>query len=61
MASISAQPIPTICQSPPTLPSMIIDMQRDFLEPGGFGDALQRRGRLRRSFLLFSNSIGVAL
>lgn len=40
MISISAQPYDYELPEPDKLALVIIDMQRDFLEPGGFGDAL---------------------
>lgn len=40
MVSISAQPYDYELPDPSKLALVIIDMQRDFLEPGGFGDAL---------------------
>ena len=40
MASISAQPYPYNLPESTNIALVIIDMQRDFLEPGGFGDAL---------------------
>ena len=38
-ATIDAQPAP-VSVDPDRCALLIIDMQRDFLEPGGFGDAL---------------------
>lgn len=40
MATISAQPYDYVLPSDSSIALVIIDMQRDFLEPGGFGDAL---------------------
>jgi biuret amidohydrolase len=40
MVSISAQPYDYELPDSDALALLIIDMQRDFLEPGGFGDAL---------------------
>ena len=39
MITIAAQPAP-IAVDPDRTAVVIIDMQRDFLEPGGFGDSL---------------------
>lgn len=40
MTTIAAQPYDYELPAPGKLALVIIDMQRDFLEPGGFGDAL---------------------
>ncbi|MEJ0017838.1 MAG: isochorismatase family cysteine hydrolase [Acetobacteraceae bacterium] len=48
MMQVDAQPYPFTFQ-PGTAALVIIDMQRDFLEPGGFGDALGNDVSLLRS------------
>ncbi len=49
MASVDADPY-VFTFEPPRTALVIIDMQRDFLEPGGFGDALGNDvGLLRRT------------
>ena len=40
MVFVSAQPYDYELPTDPALALLIIDMQRDFLEPGGFGDAI---------------------
>lgn len=51
MVSISAQPYNYELPEDGTVALLVIDMQRDFLEPGGFGEALVISAICARLFL----------